>query len=101
MRFTRYVILVCQWCIVSVLVGDTLLRIVYVLPCVLYMSIYELNHILVILLLEWDPPQVTGILRSAVCVCVCVRERKRERERDLYVCLRLLICTHDLKYFLM
>lgn len=99
MYFIRCVML-CQWCVVSVLLEDTWLCIVYVLLCVLfmtctYMSVYELNHRLVILPLAWVSdtgdrnPQI-----SRVCVYAW--------EREISMCVwGLLTCTHDLKYLLM
>ena len=95
--FTRFV-MPCQWCVVSVLLGDMWLGIVYVLPCVLfmtctYMSVYELN--------QTGYPYPTMSLghrwqkssdQQGMCVCM----------REICMCVwGLLTCIYDLNYLLM
>ena len=97
--FTRFV-MPCQWCVVSVLLGDMWLGIVYVLPCVLfmtctYMSVYELN--------QTGYPSPTMSLghrwqkssdHQGMWVCM--------REREICMCVwGLLTCIYDLNYLLM
>ena len=101
--FARCVMPVCQWCIVSVFVGDTLLCIVYVLPCMLFMTCMYVYECL------WTEPhsghpsfkmgtghrwlECSNQQSLCVCVCVCVC--------DICMCVwRIVICTYDLKYFL-